>query len=580
VWDFAGTYNTPRIVVVNKLDRDNSNFERTLSSLQEGFGRAVIPIQLPIGSEQQFRGVVDLVSQKAFVYEQDGKGNFSEESIPEEMQSEVEQRREELIEMVAENDDQLMEKFFEEGTLTDQDLSSGLARAIRERAIHPVLCVSATNNIAVKQLLDAIVKYCPDAVTRDPVSAVDIKSKEEKSVAVTKEGPAAAYVFKTLADPFAGRINLLKVYSGSLKSDSSLRNLESEANERLGSLQIFQGKNHEAISECRTGDICGVLKLKDTKTGDTLAGQGHTCAFARVNYPEPSISFAIEPASRGDEEKIGNAVSRIMEEDPSLRFTRDSQTKEFLLSGSGQLHIEVSVGKLKKKYGVDVLLKPPKVPYRETITGTADVQGRHKKQTGGHGQFGDCRIKLEPLQRGQGFEFEDKIFGGAIPKGFIPAVEKGIQEAAAKGFLAGYPVVDFKVVLHDGAYHEVDSSEMAFKIAGSLAFRKGMEQAKPVLLEPIMNVEVYAPEENAGDIMGDLNGRRGRIQGMDVKGGTQVIRAQVPMSEMLNYQPTLTSVTGGRGNFYMERSHYDIVPHQLAEKIIEEAKREAEEAGK
>lgn len=521
-----------------------------------------------------------MVANKAYVYEPSGKGSFKEEPIPKEMQAEVESRREELIEMVAENDDQLMEKFFEEGTLSDKELAAGLGRAISQRTIYPVLCTSASRNIAVKHLLDAIVNLCPDAITRQPVPALDAKSKEEKTVTVSKEGPAAAYVFKTLADPFAGRINLFKVYSGVLKSDSTLRNLESGANERLGTLQGFQGKSHEAVTECRTGDICAVLKLKDTKTGDTVAQQAYDSTFARVFFPEPSISFAIEPASRGDEDKIGNAVARIMEEDPSLRFTRDPQTKEFLLSGSGQLHIEVSVGKLKKKYGVDVVLKPPKVPYRETITGSADVQGRHKKQTGGHGQFGDCKIKMEPLARDQGFEFEVKIFGGAVPKQFIPAIEKGIQAAAGKGFLAGYPVVDFKVVLYDGSYHEVDSSEMAFKIAGSLAFRKGMEKAKPVLLEPIMDVEVYAPEENAGDIMGDLNGRRGRIQGMDIKGGVQVIRARVPMSEMLNYQPTLTSVTGGRGSFHMERSHYDIVPHQLSEKIIEETKRVAEEESK
>jgi elongation factor G len=580
VWAFANEYEVPRVIVVNKLDRDNSSFERAVASLQESFGREVVPIQLPIGSEKEFRGIVDLVTKKAFVYSQDGKGDFKEEAIPDEMQAEVERRREELIEMVAENNDQLMEKFFEEGTLSDGELASGLGRAISQKAIYPVLCVSATNNIAVNQVLDAFVNLCPDAITRQPVPALDVKTKEEKQVAVTKSGRSAAYVFKTLADPFTGRINLFKVYSGSLKSDSTLRNLESGGNERLGTLQVFQGKSHEPVAECHTGDICGVLKLKDTKTGDTVAEQGYDSTFARVTFPEPSISFAVEPASRGDEDKIGNAVSRIMEEDPSLRFTREAQTKEFLLSGSGQLHIEVSVGKLKKKYGVQVILKPPKVPYRETISGTADVQGRHKKQTGGHGQFGDCKIKMEPLARDQGFEFEDKIFGGAIPKQYIPAVEKGIQEAAAKGFLAGFPVVDFKVILYDGNYHDVDSSEMAFKIAGSLAFRKGMEQAKPVLLEPIMDVEVYAPEENAGDIMGDLNGRRGRIQGMDIKGSTQVIRAQVPMSEMLNYQPTLTSMTGGRGSFHMERSHYDIVPNQLSEKIVEETKREAEEAGK
>jgi len=385
------------------------------------------------------------------------------------------------------------------------------------------------------------------------------------------------FVFKTLADPFAGRISMVKVLSGSLKSDSTVRNLNQDKDERLGQIQIPQGKTYDPVPEVRAGDICAVLKLKETTTGDTLGDRGITTLVKKVEFPEPAISFAILPKSRGDEDKIGSAIARIIEEDPSIRFGRDPQTKEFLLSGSGQLHVEVVVAKLQKKFGVEVILKPPKVPYRETITARAEVQGRHKKQTGGHGQFGDCWIRMEPLERGQGFEFVNDIFGGAIPRQFIPAVEKGILEAAEKGYLAGYPVVDFKVVLFDGSYHEVDSSEMSFKIAGSLAFKKAMEQAKPVLLEPIMNVEVYVPEENAGDVMGDLNSRRGRIQGMDRKGNNQVVKAQVPLAEMLSYSPVLTSLTGGRGSYRMEHSHYDIVPAHLAEKIIAEAKKEKEE---
>ena len=370
---------------------------------------------------------------------------------------------------------------------------------------------------------------------------------------------------------------MLKVFWGTLKSDSTLRNLTRGVDERLGTVQTLQGKTYEALSEVRAGDLCAVLKLKETITGDTLADRSFKAAFKKVEFPEPAISYAVEPKSRGDEDKIGSAIARLIEEDPAIGFERDAQTRQFLLSGTGQLHIEVTVAKLKQKYGVQVNLKPPKVPYRETITGKADVQGRHKKQTGGHGQFGDCKIKVEPLERDKGFEFVNDIFGGAIPRNFIPAVEKGIVETALKGFLAGYPVVDFKVILYDGAYHDVDSSEIAFKIAGSLAFKKAMDQAKPVLLEPIMDVEVYVPEENSGDVMGDLNGRRGRIQGMDVRGRSQVIRVQVPQAEMLTYAPVLTSMTSGRGSYHMEYSHYDIVPAHLAEKVIAEAQKEKEE---
>lgn len=577
VWGFAEQFRMPRMIVINKLDRDNSSFSRTLDSLTEAFGREVVPVHLPVGSEKDFNGVVDLIQQKAFLFEGDSGSQPSVSEIPAEMQEEAGTRREALIEMIAETDDALMEKYFENGTLTEDEVVGGLRKAIMKRALYPVFCASALRNFGPRVLLDLLVQLTPNPLERAPVATIDLKSGEPGEMTVQKKGPAVGYVFKTIADPFAGRISMIKVYGGSLKSDRSLRNVRTEVDERLGSLQVLQGKSNASIAEARTGDICALTKLKDTTSGDTLGEPPCRFEVKRIEYPEPAISFAIEPASRGDEDKIGNAVSKIMEEDPSLRFTRDPQTKEFLLSGSGQLHIEVSVAKLKKKYGVEVILKPPKVPYRETITGNADVQGRHKKQTGGHGQFGDCKIRLEPLPRGQGFEFANEIFGGSIPRQYIPAVEKGIQEAAERGFLAGFPVVDFKVTLYDGSYHDVDSSELAFKIAGSLAFRKGMEQAHAVLLEPIMNLEVYVPEENAGDIMGDLNSRRGRIQGMDVKGSMQVVRAQVPMAEILNYQPSLTSMTGGRGSFHMEKSHYDIVPAHLAEKVIEQSKGDQEE---
>ena len=574
-WEFADEHGLARAVVFNKLDRDRAGFERSLESVHKSFGRTVVPVQIPMGEEASFRGIIDLIGEKAYVCETDGSGNFQETAIPDELQEEAEQRREELIEMVAESDDDLMEKYFEEGTLTQSELVQGLRSFFVDRSIVPAFCVSAGKNMGVKQLMDAMVELFPNPLERTPVPGLTTGSEEEVvELSISPDGPVTAYVFKTLADPFAGRINLVKAITGTVKSDSNLRNRTAESNERLGSVHIPQGKSYEPVPELRPGDLGALMKLKNTATGDTLSEPSARSIVRKVEFPEAAISFAVEPKSRGDEDKIGNAIARVIEEDPSISFRREAQTKEFLLSGTGQLHVEVTVAKLERKYGVHVILKPPKVPYRETITGTADVHGRHKKQTGGHGQFGDCKIRMEGLPRGTGFEFENKIFGGSIPRNFIPAVEKGVVESAERGFVAGYPVVDFKVTLYDGSYHDVDSSEMAFKIAGSLAFRKAMEQAKPVLLEPIMKVEVYVPEENSGDIMGDLNSRRGRIQGMDIKTGMQVVHAEVPLAEMLNYAPTLTSMTGGRGSFHMEKSHYDVVPPDFAEKVIEEAKRD------
>lgn len=577
VWSFAKELQLPRVLVINKLDRDRASFQRSLESIHEIFGRSAVPVQIPMGEEKEFSGIIDLIKSRAYLYEKDGSGQFKEEDIPENLSSEAQARREQLVEMVAESDEALMEKFFENETLSDQELITGLRKSLQTGAIFPIFCSSATLNMGAKQLLDGIVELFANPLERKPIPAADLITKEAKEIQLEKDGPMAAFVFKTLADPFAGRISMLKVFSGILKSDSTVRNLSHDADERLATVQLLQGKAHEPVSEVRTGDLCAVLKLKGTTTGDTLAERSFQATFQKVEFPEPAISYAVEPKSRGDEDKIGSAIARIIEEDPAIRFRRDPQTKEFLLSGTGQLHIEVVVNKLSQKFGVEVNLKPPKVPYQETITGMADAHGRHKKQTGGHGQFGDCKIKVEPLPRSGGFEFVNDIFGGSIPRNFIPAVEKGIIEAAGKGFLAGYPMVDFKVVLYDGSYHDVDSSEIAFKIAGALAFKKAMEQAKAVLLEPIMNVEVYAPEENAGDLMGDLNSRRGRIQGMDVRGHTQVIRAQVPQAEMLTYDPVLTSVTGGRGSYHMEYSHYGIVPAHLTERIIAEVRKEKEE---
>jgi elongation factor G len=572
VFKFSEEFKLPAAFVVNKLDRENASFDRAVASLQESFGRTAIPVQLPVGTEKGFRGVIDLIEMKAYEFEPNGSGKSKAVKIPADLQEAASKGHETIVEMVAEGNDQLMEEFFDKGTIPLEDLIPGLKQAIAERRIYPVLAHSALLNIGSQTLADFIVSYLPAPAGVSAISATTPHGQNSVERAISSEEPLSIFVFKTLADPFAGRLSFLKVVSGVLKSDASVANLSKGTTERLAHLSIPQGKTPIEVAELHAGDIGVVAKLKDTITGDTLGDKDHPILYDKLSYPEPLITFAIEPKARGDEDKISSALHRILEEDPTLRFGRDQQTNELLLSGMGQLHIETIVARMKKRFGVDVTLKPPKVPYRETIRGKADVQGKHKKQSGGHGQYGDCKIRMEPLPRGANFEFVNEIFGGAIPRNFIPAVEKGILESAARGYLAGYPVVDFRVILYDGSYHDVDSSEMAFKIAGSLAFKKAMEAANAVLLEPIMNVEVYAPDAYAGDLMGDLNSRRGRVQGMDSKAGMQVIKAQVPMSEMLSYAPTLTSVTQGRGDYTMEFSHYEIVPAQIAEKIVALAK--------
>jgi len=488
------------------------------------------------------------------------------------MASAVDAAREALVEMVAEVDEKLMEKFFEAGTLTDDELVSGLRDATLAGKLFPLVCTSSLLNIGIQPLLDAIVSYLPSPADR-PFKGVG-KDGAELARAANEKDPAAAYVWKTIADPFAGRITMFRVASGALKSDSTILNKTKDAPERLGSLMLMQGKNQTAVPEIKAGDLGAVAKLKDTLTSDTLGDKSDPITFPAMTFPEPVLSYAIEPKSRGDEDKISTSMHRLEEEDPSIKYSRDTQTKELLLSGQGQLHIEVTVAKLKRRFGVDVNLKPPRIPYRETIKASTEAHGRHKKQTGGHGQFGDCKIKVEPLPRGADFEFVDDIFGGSIPRQFVPAVEKGIQDARTRGYLAGYPMVDFRVTVFDGSYHDVDSNELSFKLAGSLAFKDAMTRARPTILEPIMNVEVYAPSDFAGDLMGDLNGRRGRIGGMDTRGAMTIIKAQVPMSEMLTYEQHLTSATGGRGSYHMEYSHYDEVPAHQQTKIIAAAKAE------
>ncbi|MFN8008673.1 MAG: elongation factor G [Terriglobia bacterium] len=572
VFKFSEEFRLPVILAVNKLDRENAVFEKAVSSIQQFFGRIAIPIQLAIGTEKNFRGIVDLIEMKAYQYDQTGSGKSREIEIPSEQREEAQKAHEVLVEIVAEGNDELMEEFFEKGTIPLEHLIPGFAQAVTERRLFPILAYSSLVNVGTQNLMDFLVNYVPSPQGKALLPATNVQKDAVLERKAIDEAPLSVYVFRTNVDPFAGRLSFLKVCSGVLKTDSTIQNYNRGTLERFAHLSIPQGKTPVEVPELHAGDIGVVAKLRDTVTGDTLGDKDHVLYYAQISFPEPLITFAIEPKSRGDEEKISNALHRIIEEDPTLKFGRDQQTNEMLLSGMGQLHIETIVARLKKRFGVEVALKPPKVPYRETIRGKADVQGRHKKQSGGHGQYGDCKIKMEPLARGAKFEFVNDIFGGAIPKNFIPAVEKGIVESAAKGFLAGYPVVDFRVTLYDGSYHDVDSSELAFKIAGSLAFKKAMEVSNPVLLEPIMNVEVYAPDTYAGDLMGDLNSRRGRVQGMDSKAGMQVIKAQVPMAEMLTYAPSLTSMTQGRGDYTMEFSHYDIVPAQIAEKIITQAK--------
>jgi elongation factor G len=574
VWNDCEEYKTPRLIVVNRMDRDRANAERVLESLTSAFGRDVIPIELPIGSEKNLSGVVDLVRMKAYTYELGGNGKGKETEIPAHMRAQVQEAHEQLVELVAEGDDKLMEEFFEKGTIPEEDLIPALHNAIRADKLFPVIFSSGLGNVGADRVMDFIVDYTPAPSEHEWVQGEasasgngDAPKRHE-----TDAEPVSLYVFKTVSDAFAGRISYFKVFSGVLKNEATMQNFSRGSAEKLSHISIMQGKTAVPVTELHAGDIGAVAKLKDTLTGDTLGDKSAPIQYPRVKLPEPAITFAIEPKSRADEDKLGPGIHKLMEEDAMLRFFRDPQTQEFLIAGTGQQHIEVIVAKLKKRYHTEVVLKAPKVPYRETIRGKADVQGRHKKQTGGHGQYGDCKIKMEPMPRGGQFEFVNDIFGGAIPKNYIPAIEKGIKDAAARGYLAGFPVVDFRVILYDGSYHDVDSNDMSFQMAGRIAFRKAMEQAKPTILEPVMHVEITVPDDFAGSIMGDLNSRRGRIQGMDNKGGNTIVKAEVPMAEMLTYGVDLTSMTQGRGSFNMEMHHYDTVPGALQEKIVEKAK--------
>jgi elongation factor G len=587
VWRYAEEANVPRVVVINQMDHPKAGGGGGLSALiddlHERWGRNCVPVQLPISDANGFHGVVDLVTMDAFYYTPggDGKGKVTAE-IPASLAATAKEAHEALVELVAEGKDELMEEYFEKGTIPEEHLISALHEAIREDRIFPVLFTSGLANMATDHLLDFIKVYCPAPIERAPIAAfLPQADGETEAVATTRKvsdaEPTALVVFKTMTDPFAGRISFFKVLSGVVKNDATLENYTRRSQERLAHLSVMQGRKAVEVPELHAGDLGAVAKLRDAFTGNTLGQKGGEIQIELLKLPEPAMTYAIEPKSRADEDKLAPAIHKLMEEDLLIRFFRDPQTNEFLISGAGQPHIEAIVSRLKKRYHAEVTLKAPKVPYLETIRGKAEAQGRHKKQSGGHGQFGDCKIRMEPLPRGGGFEFGNEVFGGAIPRNFIPAIEKGIVESAVRGFLAGYPVVDFKVTVYDGSYHDVDSNEMSFKTAGRLAFKKAMELCKPCLLEPIMKVEIEAPDEFAGAIMGDLSGRRGRPQGMNSKGKTTIVNAEVPMAEMLTYGSQLTSMTQGKGSYRMEVDHYDIVPQLVADKILANAKRPVDE---
>jgi elongation factor G len=573
-WEFAKDFQQPCMIFINKLDRERADFSRAFKEVSEIFDPKPIILQLPIGAEDDFKGVVDLISGQAYLYDEGGKAQKGE--VPGDMQDAVESEKENLIENIAEADDDLVERYLEGEELSEEELRAALRKGTLARTFVPVVCGSATRNVGVDLLMNLIVDCMPSPMDRGSRVGTDPATGEEIERAPDPDGPFSAFVVKTLADPYAGRLTIFRVVSGSLGSDGTFYNATKETKERFNQLLTITGKEQKAATGAGPGSIVAMAKLKETLTGDTLCDEGARILYKCVD-PLPSlISFAISAKSKGDEDKIFSSMVKLLEEDPSLKLDRISETKEIILSGLGQIHIETTVEKLKRKFNVEVVLNTPKVPYRETIKKKIRVQGKHKKQTGGHGQFGDCWIQLEPLPRGKGFEFVDAIVGGVIPKTYIPAVEKGVFEASQKGVLAGFLCVDFKVTLDDGSFHAVDSSEMAFKIAGSLAFKKAAEQANPVLLEPIMNVTITTPEDFMGDIMGDLNGRRGKVLGMDSAGRNQIIKAHVPMAEFLTYAPDLRSMTGGRGIYTMEFSHYDEVPAQMTEKIIEEVEKSRE----
>jgi elongation factor G len=578
VWGYANEFQVPRILYVSKMDMERADFLKVVGEVKKAFpAQPAVPVQLPIGGEGNFKGVVDLIEKKAYLYREDGSAQFEIKDVPSDMKEEVDRLREKLIEEAVEMDDQLMEKYLESGEISNEEMMQCLRRGTMERRLVPAVCGSSIRNIGIQPLLDLMVHCFPSPLERGPVQGKNPKTGEPETREPREDAPFSAFIFKTIADPFAGRLSLFRVYSGTVNADSTLYNSKKDVKERIGQIFLLEGKKQKPVGFASVGDIVAVAKLKETTTGDTFSDEKASIVFEETKLPLPVISYALKPKTKGDEEKITSSLARIHEEDLTMMVGRDEQTGEVLLSGVGQTHVEVIVEKLKRKFGVEVNLSVPKVPYKETIRGSkTGVIYRHKKQTGGRGQFAEVHFDVSALPRGTGFEFENALTGMNVPRNFVPAVEKGIAEAMQSGVLAGFPVVDVKVRFYDGKSHEVDSSEMAFKIAAIMAFKKGVQEANPVLLEPIMKVEVTAPDENIGDVIGDLNSRRGRVLKVDSKGNYQMIEANVPMSEMLKYAPDLNSKTGGRGTFTMEFSHYEEVPSQLSERIIAQVKKDKE----
>ena len=571
LWAQANERNIQRLFFVSKMDREDANATEHVEEILNGLEAKGVHLQIPIGFGEKFKGVVDLLTMKAFHFEGDN-GKATQGEIPEELKKPAQDMRVRLMEGVAETDDAMLEKYLEGQELSPEEIKQGIRKGVLEGKLLPILYGSATRQIGIPQLLDAIVDYLPSPLEEGEVQGTNPITKEEEKRSFDSSAPFSAFVFKTVIDPFAGRLSIMRVVSGKITSDMGAYNSNKQSKEKIGHLLKLEGKKQESVSEAWAGEIVAAAKLKNVSSGDTLCDERAPIQFPALAQFTPTISFALEPKSRADEDKVAPGLHRIMEEDPGVQMHRDQQTREFILSGMGQIHIEVIVEKLKRKYGAEVELKSPKVPYLETIKAAASAQGKYKKQSGGRGQFGDTWLKIEPQQRGKGFEFVNNIVGGAIPKNYIPSVERGIREAMAVGYIARYPMVDIRATLYDGSYHEVDSSDMAFKIAGSMGFKNALEKAKPILLEPVMSVEVTVPEDCMGDAIGDLNSRRGRVLGVEARGHNQVIKATVPMSEILRYAPDLTSMTSGRGEFQMTLARYDELPAHLSEKVIKESK--------
>ena len=577
VWKFATEYNLPRLVVVNRLDRERADFFRTFETLGRRLKGRLVALHIPIGEESGFKGFVDLVKMKAVAV---AGGKPSEGDIQGDLADRAKEYREKLVEAAAETDDELLSKYLDEGSLGEPEMLKALRAGIAEGKLVPVVCAAAVKSIGVHALLDLIVDSLPSPADRAEVVGTDLKTKQAGARAADAKAPVTALVFKTLSDPHIGKLSLFRVTSGTVRADSTLLNPGRGARERMGHVSWLQGKTQKNVETLGPGEIGVAQKLKETLTGDTLTEEAQPFELPRITFPEAAISFAIQPKTRGDEDKISTALARIAEEDPTVHYHFDPETKQLLVSGVGSMHVEMVVERMKRKYNVDVNLLPPRIPYKETVKGRAEGQGKYKKQTGGRGQYGDTWLRVEPMARGGGFEFVDDVFGGAVPRNFIPSVEKGVRDCMKKGILAGYPVVDMKVTLYDGSSHDVDSSDMAFQIAASMGLQKVFMDARPILLEPIMNVEVTTPADHAGDVIGDMNARRGRIVGMEPAGETAAVRAVVPMAEMLTYESSLRSMSGGRGGYSMEFSHYEEVPAFLADKVVKEAKAEKEKAEK